>query len=177
VDELEQAGLRASVLRAESATVPEGHVSAQDPVAGTEVGPGETIAITVSLGSGLIELQLPDLTVRIADDDGVVPSCQDDGSCLTTVTFTVINQSKVDVEESFDVLVSADSGDQQRVAFPDGLAAGHREPGSTQLKTTPESEFTVEVDPDGRIPESDEQNNVATWARPGIDVVIPSHLP
>ncbi len=174
VAQVERAGLNASIRTAESTLVPTGFVSAQDPAAGTEVGPGETVRITVSLGSARIEP--PDLTVRIPDD-GVDPSCQDDGTCLTTVTFTVINQSKVDVKEPFDVLVSADSGDQQRVEFPDGLAAGDRKPGTTQLKTTPESKFTVEVDPDRRILELDEQNNVATWPQAGIDVVISSHVP
>ena len=57
------------------------------------------------------------------------------------------------------------------------LAAGDREPHTTHLKTTPESELTVEVDPDRRILELDEQNNVATWPQPGIDVVISSHIP
>ena len=48
---------------------------------------------------------------------------------------------------------------------------------TTQLKAIPESKFTVEVDPDGRILELDEQNNVATWPDPGVDVVISSHIP
>jgi hypothetical protein len=171
VDVLKRAGLQANILRAESST-PEGQVFEQDPGAGTELAYGETVEITVSLGSGFVALS--DLTVRI---DGVVPICQDDGTCVaTTVTFTVTNQSKVDVKEPFDVMVSDDLGNQESVPFPDGLPAGEHMPGTAHLKGIP-SKITIEVDPDGRVPELDEQNNVETWTPPGFEFIKPSHVP
>ena len=143
--------------------VPEGHVSAQNPDPGVEIGAGETVEITVSLGSAVI-----DLTVRIPDD-GVGVSCPaGGGSCVTTVTFTVTNQSKGDLREPFDVLVSADPGEQETIAFRGGLLAG----ASVELKAElgpggncydPDCSVRVEVDPDGRVPEVNERNNVATW--------------
>ena len=57
------------------------------------------------------------------------------------------------------------------------MQPARRQQGTTQLKATPESKFTVEVDPDRRILELDEQNNVATWPDAGVDVVISSHVP
>jgi hypothetical protein len=94
----------------------------------------------------------------------------------TTVTFTVTNQSKVDLKDPFEVMVSDDLGNQESVPFLDGLPAGEHMPGTAHLKGIP-SKITIEVDPDARIREADEGNNVEIWTRPGFDFIQPSHLP
>ena len=166
VRELEQAGLRASIVRATSSTVAAGLVFAQKPDPGTEVAAGALVEIVVSLGS-----ELSDLTVSIPAD-GVDVSCPNGGgSCVTTVTFTVTNQGKGNLSERFDVLVAADPGEQRVVTLP-GIAAGASEVRTTQLGPggncyDPDCSVRVETDPDGRVPELNERNNVATWYQLG----------
>jgi tetratricopeptide (TPR) repeat protein len=165
--ELEQAGLRASIVRATSSTVPEGLVFAQRPAPGTEVIAGALVEIAVSLGS-----ELSDLTVSIPAD-GVDVSCPNGGgSCVTTVTFTVTNQGKGDLSERFDVLVAADPGERRTVTLRGGIAAGASVVRTTQLGPggncyDPDCFVGVQADPDGGVLESNERNNVASWARIG----------
>jgi tetratricopeptide (TPR) repeat protein len=167
VKELEQAGLRASIVRATSSAVPAGLVFDQNPDPGTEVGAGALVEIEVSLGS-----ELSDLTVSIPAD-GVDVSCPNGvGSCVTTVTFTVTNQGKGDLSERFDVLVAADPGERRTVTLRGGIAAGASVARTTQLGPggncyDPDCFVSVEADPDGRVLESNERNNVASWARIG----------
>ena len=123
VAQVERAGLNASILTAESTLVPKDLSPRRTRRAGTELGPEATVEITVSLGSARIEL--PDLTVRISDD-GVDPilsrrrnSC-DDGDLYRD------QPEQGRREGALRRAGLRDSGDQQRVAFPDGLAAGRR---------------------------------------------------
>jgi transcription elongation GreA/GreB family factor len=163
VSELEQAGLEASVVPALSSTVPEGHVSAQKPDPGTEVTLGATVEITVSLG-----YRRSDLTVEILENGVEVACPAGNGSCITTVTFTVRNVGRGDTGESFEVLVSANPDERMTVTLRGGLAGGERAvftrtlgPGGNCFN--PDCSVRVVADPDGRVPELDEKNNVATW--------------
>jgi PASTA domain len=56
VTELKLAGLQVSIDFAESTTVAEGYVSAQEPHPGAQAMPGDTVEITVSLGPSVPEL-------------------------------------------------------------------------------------------------------------------------
>jgi tetratricopeptide (TPR) repeat protein len=56
VTELKLAGFQVSIVPAESNTVPEGSVSAQEPHPGAQAKPGDTVEITVSLGPSVPEL-------------------------------------------------------------------------------------------------------------------------
>jgi hypothetical protein len=108
------------------------------------------------------------LTVEIPEN-GVEVSCPTgNGSCITTVTFTVRNVGRGDTRESFEVLVSANPNERMTVTLRGGLAGGERAvftrtlgPGGNCFN--PDCSVRVEADPDGRVLELDEKNNVATW--------------
>jgi CARDB len=83
----------------------------------------------------------------------------------------VTNQGKGDLSERFDMLVAADPGERRTVTLG-GIAAGASVARTTQLGPggncyDPDCFVSVEADPDGRVLESNERNNVASWARIG----------
>jgi hypothetical protein len=133
-----------------------GLVLAQDPAAGTELEPGSPVEVKVSTGP------TPDLAIRI---DELVDDCSG-GSCVTRVTFTVSNLSEGQVVVPFEVTVAAE-GSEPVTRSIEGF-----EPREVRELTVeaagscfdPDCFATVEVDSDGAVEETNEENNRAEFS-------------
>jgi hypothetical protein len=111
--------------------------------------------------------QLPDLTVSISQQNFPVSCPGGQGTCTTTVNFTVTNAGAVDVTGAFDVLIEADPNLSvtRTITVSGGLGAGASQSFSETLGPAnncydPDCTVRVTVDAGNAITESDEGNNV-----------------
>jgi PASTA domain-containing protein len=159
---LANAGLVGRVTeRAFSDQVDAGLVSAQDPEPEAIVALDSVVELTVSTGPP------PDFAVQI---DDLVQSCN--GTCETTVTFTVTTVNDAPVREPFDVLIEV-SPDKSVTIQIGGLEPGQPVTRSETLDGDncfdPECTAVVTVDPEERIPDPNRENNRAEFSDSGID--------
>jgi hypothetical protein len=159
---LANAGLVGRVTeRAFSDQVDAGLVSAQDPEPEAIVALDSVVELTVSTGPP------PDFAVQI---DDLVQSCN--GTCETTVTFTVTTVNDAPVREPFDVLIEV-SPDKSVTIQIGGLEPGRPVTRSETLDGDncfdPECTAVVTVDPEERIPDPNRENNRAEFSDSGID--------